>query len=527
MVGDFEGGRLSTDGGALLLREADALLDLTPRLAACFEDHRSQRRVEHPVRQLVSQRLFGLLLGYEDVNDQLRADSVLALAVGRSDLTGEERVRERDRGNPLAGSSTVNRLELGVPGEAETHRYKKVAVGAMDDLKIDLSLDACPSPPKEIFLDVDSTDDPVHGNQEGRHFHGYYDSYCYLPLYIVWDDLILCSRLRPANVDPAAGTEEELARIVERIRKRWPKTRIVVRGDGGFCRDDLMTWCEDNGVDYLFGLSRNARLTERIGRQLRKSRSRCVSTGAASRRFCDFRYRTRTSWSRTRRVVAKAEWLPGPRGLNARFVVTSLGCKRAGARVLYEKLYCARGEMENRIKEQQLDLFADRTSTATMRANQLRLDFATFASHGGDSEGWPGRHRGRQGAGRDDSDETSQGRRLHPHFGSEGSALVFFGLALEGSVRPGPGEPAGGCAADPNLTPLAASTALFRKPETPATGQVCSGAGSHGIGVARNRKRSWFVQEKPSLPTAPCFSGPPVVQKTAPATRNWPLDSLL
>ena len=328
----------------------------------------------------------------------------------------------------------------------------------------------------------------MHGNQEGRHFHGYYDSYCYLPLYIVWDDLILCSRLRPANVDPAAGTEEELAR--ERIRKRWPKTRIVVRGDGGFCRDDLMTWCEDNGVDYLFGLSRNARLTERIGRQLRKSRSRCVSTGAASRRFCDFRYRTRTSWSRTRRVVA--EWLPGPRGLNARFVVTSLGCKRAGARILYEKLYCARGEMENRIKEQQLDLFADRTSTATMRANQLRLDFATFASHGGDSEGWPGRHRGRQGAGRDDSDETSQGRRLH--FGSEGSTLVFVGLALEESVRPGPGEPAGGCAADPNLTPLAASTALFRKPETPATGQVCSGP--RGIGVARNRKRSWFVQEK-------------------------------
>ena len=385
VVGDFEGGRLSTDGGALLLRQADALLNLTPRLAACFEDHRSQRRVEHPVRQLVAQRLFGLLLGYEDVNDhdQLRADSVLALAVGRSDLTGEERIRERDRGIPLAGSSTVNRFELGVPGEAETHRYKKVAAipGAMDDLKVDLSLDACPSPPKEIFLDVDSTDDPVHGNQEGRHFHGYYDSYCYLPLYIVWDDLILCSRLRPANVDPAAGTAEELTRIVERIRKRWPETKIVVRGDGGFCRDDLMTWCEDNGVDYLFGLSRNARLTERIGRQLRKSRSRCVSTGAASRRFCDFRYRTRTSWSRTRRVVAKAEWLPGPRGLNARFVVTSLGCKRAGARVLYEKLYCARGEMENRIKEQQLDLFADRTSTATMRANQLRLDFATFASH--------------------------------------------------------------------------------------------------------------------------------------------------
>ena len=383
VVGDFEGGRLSTDGGATLLRQADTLLNLTPRMAACFEDHRCQERLEHPVQRLVSQRLFGLLQGYEDVNDhdQIRADSVLALAVGCTDLTGEERVRERDRGIPLAGSSTLNRFELGVPDEAETHRYKKITAipGALDDLKIDLSLDACPSPPKEIWLDVDSTDDLVHGNQEGRHFHGYYDSYCYLPLYIVWDDLILCSRLRPANVDPAAGTAEELARIVERIRERWPETRIVVRGDGGFCRDDLMTWCEDNGVDYLFGLSRNPRLAGRIARQLRKSRRRCLSTGEASRRFCDFRYRTRRSWSRTRRVVAKAEWLPGPRGLNARFVVTSLGCKRAGAQALYEDLYCARGE--NRIKEQQLDLFADRTSTATMRANQLRLDFATFASH--------------------------------------------------------------------------------------------------------------------------------------------------
>ena len=385
VVGDFEGGRLSTDGGVLLLRQADLLLNLTPRIAACFEDHRCQERLEHPVQQLVAQRLFGLALGYEDVNDhdQIRGDSVLALAVGRPDLTGEERARERDRGIPLAGSSTVNRFELGVPSEVETHRYKKIAAipGALDDLKVDLSLDAWSSPPEEIFLDIDSTDDLLHGNQEGRHFHGYYDSYCYLPLYIVCGDLILCSRLRPANADPAAGAVEELARIVERIRERWPETSIVVRGDGGFCRDDLMTWCEDNGVDYLFGLSRNARLTECVARQLRKSRRRCVSTGEASRRFRDFRYRTRTSWSRTRRVVAKAEWLPGCRGLNARFVVTSLGRKRAGAQVLYEELYCARGEMENRIKEQQLDLFADRTSTATMRANQLRLDFATFASH--------------------------------------------------------------------------------------------------------------------------------------------------
>ena len=355
VVGDFEGGRLSTDGGALLLRQADALLDLTPRLAAT-----TRARGGSSIR-CGSWSPSGCSAFCRVTRTSTTMTNSGPTACWRwlsGDLTGEE--RGRDRGNPLAGHRE--------PVWACPTKPRRTATRRSRSERWTISRSTCPSTlvrRREIFLDVDSTDDPVHGNQEGRHFHGY--SYCYLPLYIVWDDLILCSRLRPANVDPAAGTAEELARE----RKRWPET--VVRGDGGFCRDG--TWCEDNGVDYLFGLSRNARLTERIGRQLRKSRCRCVSTGAASRRFCDFRYRTRTSWSRTRRVVAKG--LPGSRGLNARFVVTSLGCKRAGARVLYEKLYCARGE--NRIKEQQLDLFADRT--ATMRANQLRLDFATFASH--------------------------------------------------------------------------------------------------------------------------------------------------
>ena len=288
VVGDFEGGRLSTDGGALLLRQADALLDLTPRLAAT-----TGARGGSSIR-CGSWSPSGCSVFCRVTRTSTTMTSSGPTACWRwlsGDLTGEE--QGRDRGIPLAGS-TVNRS-----GRARRGRDAPVQEGRGRGRS-----QACPLTlvrRREIFLDVDSTDDPVHGNQEGRHFHGY--SYCYLPLYR--NDLILCSRLRPANVDPAAGAEEELAR--ERIRKHWPETKIVVRGDGGFCRDG--TWCEDNGVDYLFGLSRNARLTERIGRQLRKSRSRCVSTGAASRRFCDFRYRRRGAgrggwWRRGCRVLA-------------------------------------------------------------------------------------------------------------------------------------------------------------------------------------------------------------------------------
>ena len=309
--------------------------------------------------------MLGLAAGYEDLNDhdRLRTDSVLALASGCGDVTGEQRRRARDRGSALAGSSTLNRLELSVPETAAGHRYKKIVAdpAAIDALLVELFLDAHAAPPSAIVLDLDATDDPLHGKQEGRFFHGYYRSYCYLPLYITCGDFVLCARLRPADIDAAAGSVAELERVVAQIRAAWPDTRILVRGDAGFCRDDLMAWCEAHAVDYVFGLARNPRLQRWLAKALRKSRRRCIATGRASRRFRERRYRTRTSWSRARRVVGKAEWLPGRRGDNPRFVVTNLPADQVSAQPLY-RVYCGRGDMENRIKEQQLWLFADRTS---------------------------------------------------------------------------------------------------------------------------------------------------------------------
>ena len=281
----------------------------------------------------------------------------------------------------MAGSSTLNRLELGTPEAATTDRYKKIVAdpNAIDRLLVNLFLEAHAKPPKEIILDMDATDDPLHGAQEGRFYHGYYGHYCYLPLYITCGEHVLCCRLRPANIDASYGSLDELKRIVPQIRAAWPRTRILLRGDSDFCRDEIMAWCEKEGIDYVFGLPRNSRLCRRIAKAMHKSRRRCAATKKPSRRFRQFRYQTRKSWSRKRRVVAKAEWLPGQRGDNPRFVVTGLPKNRVDARDLYENLYCARGDMENRIKEQQLWLFADRTSSATMRANQLRLYFSTFA----------------------------------------------------------------------------------------------------------------------------------------------------
>ena len=377
----FDGGRLTSDGGGVLLREVERRLNLFPRLAGCFTDYREAGKVEHPVRSLLAQRVYGLALGYEDINDHdtLRNDSLLALLVGKADLTGERRRRVRDQGYPLAGSSTLNRLELGTPEHAHCHRYQKVvaAPDELDRLLVDVFLESHRQAPAVLWLDLDATDDPLHGNQEGRFFHGYYKSYCYLPLYIFCGEHLLCARLRPADRDAAAGSVAELARIIRQIRQRWPKVEIIVRGDAGFCREELMAWCETNKVRYLFGLAKNPRLETLIAKALRKSHRRYLQTQRPSRRFRELRYRTLTSWSRTRRVVAKAEHLA--KGPNPRFVVTNLDTKTAGARVLYEDLYCARGDMENRIKEQQLGLFADRTSTATLRANQLRLYLSSFA----------------------------------------------------------------------------------------------------------------------------------------------------
>ena len=371
VVAAFDGGKMTSDAGALLLGAADQAIRLVDRFAECFADSRAPELIEHTVRTLVGQRIFALALGYEDVvdHDQLRHDPTLAV------LAGKLSARRKDCA-PLAGKSTLNRLELGGP---ELTRYHRIAWdGAkIEALFVDLFLEAHQHPPKQIILDLDATDDPLHGHQEGRFFHGYYDCYCYLPLYIYSGSHLLASKLRRANIDASAGAIEETARIVAQIRARWPAVRIVLRADSGFAREALMSWCEVNGVDFLFGLAKNERLVAEIAGELAAAEEESKTTGQPARRFKEFLWSTRDSWSRPRRIIAKAEWTGG--SANPRFVVTSLSLEDAAPQRLYEEIYCARGDMENRIKECQLDLFADRTSAATMRANQLRLWFASMA----------------------------------------------------------------------------------------------------------------------------------------------------
>jgi Transposase DDE domain group 1 len=403
VIAAFDGGAITSDAGGLLLGAADRAIRMVGRLASCFVDRRSQAHVEHSVATLVGQRIFAIALGYEDLNDHetLRHDPLMAV------LAGKLEARRADCA-AVAGKSTLNRLELSKP---EPSRYHKISYDAeaVDRLFVDLFLEAHRTAPSQITLDLDATDDPLHGEQEGRFFHGYYKSYCYLPLYIFCGRHLLCAKLRRANIDASAGSVEEVARIVAQIRERWPKVRILLRADSGFTRDDLMTWCEQNDVDYLFGLAKNSRLIAEIAAELAEAAAENRQSGKPARRFKDFQYRTHKSWSRERRVVGKAEWMipsaaesestTKPRRkknrksvmvgdidlatlegrANPRFVVTSLSADEHQARALYEKLYCARGEMENRIKECQLDLFADRTSTHTMRANQLRLSLSSMA----------------------------------------------------------------------------------------------------------------------------------------------------
>ena len=380
VVARFDGGTISSDGGAVLLRQLEQRTGIVRKFADCFHDYRQPAQIEHSVRELVCQRVYGLALGYEDLNDhdQLRSDPLLALLSGKQDLEGKQRRRRQDRGNPGAGKSTLNRLELTPAKAGVSSRYKKIILdtGAVDRLLTSLYIQSQPRQPERIVLDLDATDDALHGRQEGRFFHGYYGHYCYLPLYIFAGDQLLCARLRPANIDASAGSLEEVQRIVEQLRRVWPEVEILLRADSGFCRDEIMSWCEDNGVDYVFGLAKNERLEQRIKRRMKGARRRFAKTGKAARVFGDFRYRTRTSWARRRRVVAKAEYLA--KGENPRFVVTSLTAKQAAAQQLYETIYCARGEMENRIKEQQMGLFADRTSTAIFCANQIRLYFSSI-----------------------------------------------------------------------------------------------------------------------------------------------------
>ncbi len=381
VLASFSGGHLTSDAGGLLLREVEAKFRFVEQFAACFTDHRDPDRVEHTVLDLLKQRVFGLCLGYEDLNDHddLRHDPLLAVLVGKDDPEGRDRLRPCDRGKPLAGKSTLNRLELTPSGASAASRYKKIVgrTQAMQEFLVEAFLQQQATSPAEVILDLDATDFALHGHQLGRFFHGYYDQYCYLPLYIFCGDHPLLALLRPANIDASTGALKHLARIVARLRQAWPDVKILVRGDSGFCREHLMRWCETNGVAYLFGLARNNRLVALLGVALRQAQEQFTQTRQPARVFADFQYATLKTWSRLRRVVGKAEHLAD--GPNPRFVVTSLAAEAVAAQPLYEQRYCGRGEMENRIKEQQLELFASRVSCATMRANQIRLCLATVA----------------------------------------------------------------------------------------------------------------------------------------------------
>lgn len=382
VVGRFDGGTITSDAGGLLLRETEKRTGIIAGFSRCFQDLRHPDRIEHTVAELVAQRVYGLALGYEDLNDHddLRQDPLFAVMAGKEDPEGEKRTRQRDQGKALAGKSTLNRLELtpAAPTAAEL-RYKKIIMKQeeIDRLLVDVFLQAHAEAPEQIVLDVDATDDPLHGKQEGAFFHGYYMNYCYLPLYIFCGDFLLCARLRPSNIDASHGTVEELERIVGQIRSVWPRVKIVLRGDSGFCRDQIMSWCEAQHIDYVLGLAKNERLKALIAEAMQQAQARYEETKKAARVFKDLRYETRESWSAERRVVGKAEHLD--KGANPRFVVTSIPTEQMAAQSLYEQLYCARGDMENRIKEQQLWLFADRTSAGKMRANQLRLYFSSVA----------------------------------------------------------------------------------------------------------------------------------------------------
>jgi Transposase DDE domain group 1 len=372
VVGGFDGGAVTSNAGAVVLREADRVIGLTRMVAGCVVDRRDRDLVVHQVETLVAQRIHAQALGYEDLNDhdELRHDPVLG-------LLSDTLTPKRADCATLAGKSTLNRLEHGLKGQASRYHKLEIDAAAMERVFLDVYVAAHKTAPARIILDLDATDDPLHGNQEGRFYHGYYRSYCYLPLYIFDGRHLLVAKLRPANIDAAAGSMEEVARIVAHVRKAWPEVEIWLRADSGFARDDMMSWCEQSRVEYVFGMARNKRLEPMIADELRQAKATFEATKKPARVFKELDYRTKKSWSQNRRVVAKAEHLE--KGTNPRFIVTSLSAEKIAGQELYEKIYCARGEMENRIKECQLDLYADRTSAATMRANQIRLWFASLA----------------------------------------------------------------------------------------------------------------------------------------------------
>jgi hypothetical protein len=367
VVAEFSGGTISSDGGGLLLQETDARMNLLARFSQCFIDGRNPILTDHSVEQMVRQRVYALALGYEDLNDhdQLRQDPLLGLMAGKAEPGTE----------PLAGKSTLNRMELGT---GMPNRYRKITFwrDSVDELLVNVFLEAHATAPEQIVLDIDTTDMALHGKQEGRFYHGHYHHYCYLPLYIFCGDHVLCARLRPSSIGPAVGSKKEVERIVQQIRLRWPEVRIILRGDSGFCVDELMTWCEQNRVDFVLGMARNKRLEGLVADALAEAKQQFESTRQPARVFVEFEHETLSgSWNQKRRVVAKAEHIDGKS--NPRFIVTSLAAESWEKRSLYEETYCARGDMENRIKEQFV-LFADRVSASTMRANQLRIYFSVI-----------------------------------------------------------------------------------------------------------------------------------------------------
>lgn len=386
VVGDFKGGNLSGDGGVVLLREVDKLVNLSDRLATCFTDFRVQHLIEHSVPKMLTQRIFGMAMGYEDLNDHesLRHDPMMAVGVGKKDPLGLDR-DNRSKGRALAGKSTLNRLEL---TNAKTSGTEVITGGdhkikadfeAIEDFLIEFGLEQIALDTKEIVLDFDATDTLLHGNQEGKFYHGYYGNYCYLPLYCFIGSWPVWARLRTSNRDACDGTIEALEKIVPAIRRRFPKARIILRADSGFAREAIFSWCENHDVFYVIGLAKNQVLNRRLTPAMFRAKATACLIGGYSTCFSEFEYRTAKSWSRARRVIGKAQVTP--KGENPRFIVTNLPADkdRWMPEALYRKFYCARGDMENRIKEQQLELFSDRMSCKQMESNQLRLWFSTFA----------------------------------------------------------------------------------------------------------------------------------------------------
>ena len=384
VVADFSGGQISSDGGCLLLREIDQRFSITKRLASCFADHRGPGSVEHSVRELIAQRIYGLALGYEDLNDHrdLSRDPLLATAVGKSDLNGHQRRNSKDRGIPLASPSTLGRIERTKICATKSERYEKIVCNfdKLSEVFTDVFIESFGrKKPKQITLDIDPSDIQLHGAQEDSHYNGYYEHDCYLPIYLFSGEYPLAVKLRPSNIDGAKGVIDCLDPVNRRLREKWPRVKILIRADSGFCREGLMNYCESRpGLNYLLGMGRNCRLVPRLADLVALAEKEYQKASQPVRLYKSFGYRTLKSWSRARRIIGKAQF--NRHGSDVRFVVTSLSSREVAAQAVYETLYCARGEMENRIKEQQLDLFGDRASCHSFRGNHIRL-WWSMASH--------------------------------------------------------------------------------------------------------------------------------------------------